>query len=70
MRTIIVGTGGRSHGKLPSQLPPTTFADNKDFGILDLELGDSGYTWRFMAVDGSVDGAPNGVESGSTECHA
>jgi hypothetical protein len=69
MRTIIVGTGGKSHGKFPSELPPTTFADNKDFGILDLELGTSGYTWRFMAVDGSVDGAPNGVESGSSTCH-
>jgi hypothetical protein len=69
MRTIIVGTGGKSHGKLPSELPPTTFADNKDFGILDLELGASSYTWRFLAVDGYVDGAPNGVESGSSTCH-
>jgi hypothetical protein len=69
MRTIIVGTGGKSHGKFPRELPPTSFVDNKDFGILDLELGASGYTWRFMAVDGFVDGAPNGVESGSTACH-
>jgi Calcineurin-like phosphoesterase len=69
MRTIVVGTGGKSHGNYPPNLPATTFADNTDFGILDLELGATSYTWRFMAVDGYVDGAPNGVETGSTECH-
>ncbi|HEY2802541.1 MAG TPA: metallophosphoesterase [Actinomycetota bacterium] len=69
LRTIIVGTGGKSHGRFPPDLPPTTFADNKDFGILDLQLGASSYTWRFLAVDGYVDGAPNGVESGSSTCH-
>jgi hypothetical protein len=69
MRTIIVGTGGKSHGKYPTDLPPSWFADNKDFGILDLELGDGGYTWRFLATDGYVDGAPNGVETGSGTCH-
>lgn len=69
MRTIIVGTGGKSHGQYPDDLMPGAFADSTDFGILDLELGATGYTWRFMAVDGFVDGAPSGVESGSTPCH-
>ncbi len=69
MRTIIVGTGGKSHGKYPDDVRANWFADNKDFGILDLELGDTGYAWRFLAVDGYVDGAPDGVETGSTECH-
>ena len=37
--------------------------------ILDLELGTGGYTWRFLAVDGYVDNAPGGVETGSSTCH-
>ena len=69
LRTIIVGTGGKSHGHYPSDLRSGSFADNTDFGILDLELDAAGYTWRFMAVDGYVDGAPNGVETGSSACH-
>jgi hypothetical protein len=69
LRTIISGTGGKSHGKFPPGLPASTFADNQDFGILELDLGETGYAWRFLAVDGFVDGAPNGVESGSTTCH-
>jgi len=34
------------------------------FGVLDLQLGASSYTWRFRAV-------PNGavLDSGTTACH-
>jgi hypothetical protein len=68
MRTFIVGTGGKSHGIYPSNLPPGAFADNTDFGILELQLGAGSYEWRFLAVDGYVDGAPGGVEAGSASC--
>ena len=69
LRTIIVGTGGKSHGMYPDDLPPNSFADNTDFGILELRLGTGDYDWRFLAVDGYVDNAPNGVETGSGTCH-
>jgi hypothetical protein len=70
LQTFIVGTGGKSHGTYPSGLPPGGFADNTDFGILELRLGAGSYDWRFLATDGYVDDAPGGVEAGSGTCHA
>jgi hypothetical protein len=70
LQTFIVGTGGKSHGDYPSDLRPGGFANNTDFGIIELQLGAGSYQWRFLATDGYVDGAPGGVESGSGTCHS
>jgi hypothetical protein len=58
LRRFIVGTGGRSSGA------PDPRADGKfkGYGVLQLDLAATGYTWRFIEVGGHV------RDSGSGSC--
>jgi alkaline phosphatase len=62
IREIIVGTGGGAlddtHG-----IAANSLVVRKQYGVLQLTLGDHGYAWRFIGVDGKVG------DSGSASCH-
>jgi acid phosphatase type 7 len=59
-RLFIVGTGGRSSG------PPNPRADAKyrGYGVLQLDLAASGYSWKFLEA-----GTGHTKDSGSGTCH-
>jgi len=50
---IIVGTGGKSHGRINLPLALNSVAQNADtYGVLRVELRPTSYTWRFIPVAG------------------
>lgn len=61
IRQFIVGTGGKSRGSLPGST--NVELTKSGFGVLELRLFDTSYTWQFVATNGSV------VDSGSAPCH-
>jgi hypothetical protein len=68
LRSFIVGTGGRSHLKLPpSRHPGSEIADYATFGILRLELHEGWYEWEFMPVTDEPQAAF--TDRGSAQCH-
>jgi hypothetical protein len=69
LRRFIAGIGGKSHGAYPPNVPAGAFVNNTDYGVLSLRLGEGDYGWTFVPVDGFVDGAPDGVESGASKCN-
>ncbi len=60
IRRLIVGTGGRSAGT-PSGKADAGF---KGYGVMQLDLSPSAYTWKFIDVNGTV------RDSGSDSCSA
>ena len=68
IREFIVSNGGYSHGSPPATPgdPSTSVvADYTSFGILQLTLHPTGYSWQFMpAAPGSF------TDSGSASCHS
>jgi acid phosphatase type 7 len=54
IREFIVGTGGASHVKFPSQkrLPTSMISNDATFGVLTLTLHVNGYDWRFRPEAG------------------
>ena len=73
IREFIVSNGGYSHGNPPSGNPPFTpgdqstnqVADYTSFGVLQLTLHSTSYSWRFLPANGSPF-----TDSGSTACHS
>jgi acid phosphatase type 7 len=64
VREFVVGTGGKSHYPFGSPLPGSEARDNDSFGLLQLQLRPTGYTWRFLpAQGGSIQ------DSGTGSCH-
>lgn len=61
-RHFVVGTGGRSLYELDDRLSTSQFAENENFGVLDLTLSEDSYSWQFVDVDDEV------LDSGSTSC--
>jgi hypothetical protein len=61
MLKFTVGTGGYSLGKLSGT---QVAGENTKFGVLELTLNDSGYSYRFVEGDGTV------FDSGSGGCTA
>ncbi len=62
---FVVGTGGKSHGKINLPLEPSSVAQNDDsYGVLTLTLHASGYDWRFVHVAGRTF-----TDSGTAACH-
>jgi hypothetical protein len=53
-REFVVGTGGRSLRPLAPRRPGSEYAQDRQFGVLDLTLDDGGYAWRFVGLDGTV----------------
>jgi alkaline phosphatase len=55
LRSFVVGTGGFALYALADHaLPITEVRSNEHFGVLELELADDGYAWRFVTVGGAV----------------
>jgi hypothetical protein len=57
---FIVGTGGRSLGKLNSG----AVVGVRQYGILRLTLNTTAYSWSFVDINGTVG------DSGSGSCHS
>lgn len=62
-REIVVGTGGDDLEAFGA-IKPTSEARVQAFGVLQLQLGQTGYTFRFVGIDGTV------LDQGSGTCHA
>ena len=62
---IIVGTGGKSHGRINPPPVQNSVAQNADtYGVLRVELRPASYTWRFIPVAGRTFS-----DAGSAACH-
>lgn len=62
IREIIVGTGGGALDDAKG-IAANSVVLRKEYGVLQLILGDHGYAWRFLDVHGKVG------DSGSARCH-
>jgi calcineurin-like phosphoesterase family protein len=62
---FVVGTGGKSHYDLGRPIDNSEARNDKTFGVLELRLRRSGYSWRFLAA-----GGPHFSDSGSASCHS
>lgn len=65
IREIIAGTGGKSHYAFRVPLPTSEARNNRDFGVLVMQLHDGSYDWQFRTING---GAP--VDAGKARCNA
>ena len=55
IREFVVGTGGKGHyGLLDVKDANYEFGNATDFGVLRLRLGESSYSWEFVATNGAV----------------
>jgi acid phosphatase type 7 len=54
MVEIVVGTGGRNLYHLGQRKPGSAFYEASEFGVLDLELAPSSYSWTFDTIDGQA----------------
>ena len=62
---IVVGTGGKSHGRINLPLELNSLAQNADtYGVLRLELHAASYDWKFFPVAGKTF-----TDAGSAACH-
>ena len=52
IRSCVVGTGGRNLTGFNKTPQPGSQMRLMNFGVLDLELRDGSYTWRFLAAPG------------------
>ena len=62
VREIVVGTGGEDLESFGA-MKPTSEARAQTFGVLQLQLGSAGYTFRFVGINGTV------LDQGSGTCH-
>lgn len=62
IRQFIVGTGGGGRYALrPQTAVNSVVRDNSSYGVLRLDLDESGYAWRFLRVDGRPGDAGTGT---------
>jgi hypothetical protein len=64
VREFVVGTGGKSHYPFGSPLPGSEARNSDSFGVLQLQLRRTGYSWRFLPAQGG-----SFQDSGSASCH-
>jgi 3',5'-cyclic AMP phosphodiesterase CpdA len=64
VREFVVGTGGKSHYRFGSPLPGSEARNSDSFGLLELQLRPTGYSWRFLPAQGG-----SFQDSGSASCH-
>ena len=64
VRQFVVGTGGRSITPFRTILPNSEVQDTSSFGVLSMQLGPTGYQWKFLASGGMPLG-----DSGTATCH-
>jgi hypothetical protein len=63
IREFVVGTGGTALRPFAEVQPHSVARQADVHGVLKLRLGDNGYRWRFLSVDGSW------TDAGSARCH-
>ena len=61
--SFVVGTGGKSLYEPSGTEAGSAFFQNTHFGVLDLQLEETGYVWAFHQVDGDR------VDQGRALCH-
>jgi hypothetical protein len=62
---LVVGTGGKSHGRINVPLELNSVAQNDDsYGVLRLVLRPASYEWRFVPVPGRTFS-----DAGQRPCH-
>jgi hypothetical protein len=62
---FVVGTGGKNHyGFTLAPLTGEVVRDDKSFGVIDMSLGPTGYSWKFVPAPGYTF-----TDSGSAGCH-
>ena len=64
VREFVVGTGGKSHYPFGPPLPGSEVRNSDSFGLLELQLRPTGYSWRFLPAQGG-----SFQDSGSGRCH-
>lgn len=64
VRSIVVGTGGRSHYAFGTPITGSEVRNSDTFGVLQLTLRPSGYDWQFVPEAGTTF-----ADSGSGACH-
>lgn len=62
IQSFVSGAGGRSLYPLGTRKKGSVYFQNRTPGVLQLQLGQGSYTWKFHAIDGSV------LDSGSNSC--
>jgi hypothetical protein len=62
VREFIVGTGGEDHGSINGTTNVQASAGG-DFGVLELTLHPTSYTWKMVSTSGAV------LDSGTTACN-
>jgi acid phosphatase type 7 len=68
IRPLIAGTGGDpGSGTSDTNEPNSQVRIFGTAGILRMDLSDTSYSWKFVAVDGTADG--NVMDPGSESCH-
>ena len=64
LRAIVVGTGGRGFHSFGSPLPTSQVRNSSTYGVLQLTLNATSYSWKFVPVAGK-----SFTDSGTTNCH-
>jgi acid phosphatase type 7 len=64
IREFVVGTGGKNHYKFKSAQPNSQVRNGDTFGVLQLTLRPTSYSWRFVSEAGKTF-----TDSGSAACH-
>jgi hypothetical protein len=66
IREFIAGTGGANHTSIVSLAPNSEVRDATTFGVLELTLKPTSYTWQFVPEQG---GKGSFTDAGSGTCH-
>jgi acid phosphatase type 7 len=66
IREFVVGTGGYSLNTFKTKVANSEVRNANSSGVLKLTLHPTGYDWKFVAVDGTVDGKTS--DSGMGSC--
>jgi hypothetical protein len=64
IRTIVVGTGGRSHYEFGPALPGSEVRNADTFGVIELTLHATSYDWAFVPEPGTTF-----TDEGTADCH-
>lgn len=65
IRSWVVGTGGKNHYGFPRVDANSVVRNGSTYGVLRLQLGADGYTWKFLGESGSTF-----TDSGTGTCRA
>ena len=64
IQEFVVGTGGESHHDWGTIQPNSQLRNNTAFGVLNLTLHSTSYSWQFISAAGS-----SFSDSGTASCH-